>query len=276
MDRDVAILLERSNITTHPKAPAMFTQGNQSVICRIIDGINPSSDYGLVVYSDKNGQVKCCSYFINSACLPDAAREAEILEYLFDHLYATHGWTLEAWGRTLSIHSTLWGNSVALVGNYPVANFRCGVKNSSAISNLVFTVTADSNLQAIIQRAIESSGYVGNVGVAVGSEDRFEIIPRLAPITNLRPGVYLTTAMGKEHAAQLFDRSIQDYQVCVITFPIDTKILTSQYLDGLFADAYVSCPSATVFLQRYKLVGVNAAEARLLQWARSKTKWELQ
>ncbi len=273
MDREVAIILEKANINNHATAPAMFTNGNQSVICRIVDGVSTNSDFGLLVYSTSAGAVKCCSYFINTPALPDSAKDAEILEYFFDRIHVTHGWELLSWGRSVTVHSTLWGNTVAMVGDYPVARLKSARSNPSALSQVFFTVKTDINLQANIQRAIELSDYCVNGGIQVGNEDKFEVIKKTAIITPLRPGVYLTTDMGKEHATQLVNFNIQDYQVQVIVFPIDTKILTSQYLDGLFGEAYSNCPSTNVFLQKYKIVGVNSAETRLLQWARTKTRW---
>lgn len=274
MDREIAIMLERSTLSGHATAPALFASNKSYVICRVFDGIDPNSNYGLAVYKTADNVVKCCSYFLNTRELPESAKEAEILEYFFDQIHVTHGWELLAWGRTVSVHSTLWGTTVAMVGDYPIAKFK-GLENvSRVISELELLVDVDFKIQSIIQRSMDSTNYTNRLGIKVGQDDLFEIVRIKAPVAALRPGVYLTTDMGKEHAGQLVDCYLNDYQVLVIIFPNDTKILTSQYLDGLFGEAHLNCPSVSVFMQRFKIIGVNNAEARLLQWAKERNRWD--
>lgn len=72
-----------------------------------------------------------------------------------------------------------------------------------------------------------------------------------------RVGVYLTESLGQAIAIkERLDESLTS-DLVIIEFPLDTKIVTVDFLSGLLLEVYCQCASASHFLNRYRLVGAN-------------------
>lgn len=72
-----------------------------------------------------------------------------------------------------------------------------------------------------------------------------------------REGVFLTEALGQSIAKnEKLDESF-DNDVVFIEFPLETTIVTAQFLQGLLLEVFCQCGAVGHFKNRYRLVGVG-------------------
>ena len=273
MDNELSQILRRSICSASAEVPTLYDEHREYAICRLFAGCDLNTDYGLVVYDDLTGKRHCTSFFINMQALPKSARISEILSFFFDEIYNTKGYTLVTWAQELTLHTSLWGKGYVLVGPCIVAEFDTSQTTTPHLTQMRPHVNVNTRLNALISVAIRDQRYQP-LSLCLGSEDHFNVVCLDIPENEKHNGVFLLEDHGVEHAKQYLNVDAPDYVVQVLHYPNNTRIITSFYLDGLFKEAFLNCPSATVFLRKYKLANINNADSLLRDWAIQTKKWK--
>lgn len=267
MDHKLRQILNRSEKAGTSSSPILMSSDREFVICRLLDGINAASEYGLVVYVDLQGQYHCVSFMVNLTALPAATKISEVLTYFFDEFYAIKGYTLVSWANKITLHRTLWGRTVVLVGSIPVASFLTSSNDHTYIGEYLPLVGVTDHLKQLIAYCRRDTGYKHPVFFCGGSKDLFDTQVIRIPENDKHQGVFLNKELGLAHATTYLKADLPEHIVQIVQFPSTTKIVTPYYLDGLFGEILQSCPSVEVFLQRFKVSNFNNADTFLREWA---------
>lgn len=273
MDNELSKLLRRGLYSAFGEVPTLYDENREYAICRLFAGCDLNTEYGLVVYDDLSGKRHCTSFFINIPALPKSARISEVLDFFFDEIYHAKGFTLVTWAQQLTVHNSLWGKGYALVGPCIVAEFDTSQTSTPHLTEVRPRVEVNTRLNALISIAIRDQHYQP-LSLCLGSQDQFDVVCTHIPENEKHKGVFLSEEHGVDHAKQYLNVDAQDHVVQVLYYPNNTRIITSFYLDGLFKEAFLNCPSATTFLRKYKLANINNADSLLRDWANQTKKWK--
>lgn len=273
MDNELTRLLRRSVVSALAEVPTIYDENREYAICRLFASCDLNPEYGLVVYDDLSGTRHCTSFFINAPALPKSAKISEVLEFFFDEIYSAKGFTLVTWSNQLTLHTSLWGVGYALVGPCIVAEFDTSQTTDTHVTQVRPTVDVSVRINALIANGVRNQQF-HSLPMRLGASDQFDVVVTTIPENEQHKGVFLLEENGLDHAKRYLNTNAPDHIVQVLYYPSNTRIITSFYLDGLFKEAFLNCPSAVVFLRKYKLANLNNADSLLREWALQTKKWK--
>lgn len=214
-----------------------------------------SDVYGqLCVKIDGKKTVKSFTYYPKA--LPAEIPVGVVLKYFIEALREEARLDVEfvSWSEDVKLIKAEQNTHLLTVGSEVIAKQRITAEGAvihSQPENDYFDVASALSNIALL----ENGQYTGPLPSKPRSAIKVKLIK--LGIACDRPGVYLTETVGKivAHSEKL-DESLGS-DVVIIEFPLETKILTVDFLMGLLLEVYCQCGSTAQFLNSYRLVGMK-------------------
>lgn len=232
-------------------------------ILRFTKDLDETATGFLYVKVDGVFSVKTFNYY--PTALPNPISVGLVLEHYLKTLNTETDLKVEfiTWSEDVSFIKVTNDAHFLTVGSSIIGSVKIGVGNS--LSNRSIQSDFESSFGRLSAIAFLTGGY-RNPPLPKKPLSAVRVKRVYLEVAADRPGVYLTESFGRELAkCNALDESL-GYDAVIIEFPLQTRIITVEFLKGLLLEVYCQSGSKDHFYNRYRLVGALNLAAYLTQF----------
>lgn len=232
-------------------------------ILRFTRDLDETATGFLCVNVDGVPSVKTFHFYPNA--LPGPIPVGLVLEHYLKTLREEIGINVEylTWSEDLAFLKVSSDAHVLTVGSSILGSVKVGVGNS--LSNKNIQPGFEGSFGKLSSIAFLKGGF-RNPPLPKKPLSAVRINRVYLDVTDVRPGVYLTESFGRGLAkSNSLDESL-GYDAVIIEFPLQTRIVTADFLKGLLLEVYCQSGSKDHFYNRYRLVGMFGVATSLTQF----------